>query len=226
MKHKTWVVTGASRGIGLGFVKHLLGREQKVFAVTRGESVELKALSKDKNLTIVVCDLSKEGQEKELAKTLGDSPVDVLINNAGVLLNEDGFKALKTKDLRDSMNVNLEMPIRVTQALLPLLQKSADPKVAHITSRMGSIADNGSGGYYSYRISKAALNMFNKSFSIDFPKITALVLHPGWVQTDMGGAGAQITVDQSVTGLLKVIDGAGPKASGRFFNYSGEELPW
>ena len=224
---KNWVVTGSSRGIGLGFVKELLAKEQKVFAVTRNPSAELKNFSENKHLSIINCDLSKEGQENEVVEALKGQPVDYLINNAGVMLDAGkGFEDLPLKDLRKTMDVNLEVPMRLTKALLPLLKKSAQPRVAHISSQMGSIEDNTSGGYYAYRISKAALNMFNKSFSVDYPMINSVVLHPGWVQTDMGGPNAQITVEESVSGLLKVIEDMNKEKSGKFINYKGDEIPW
>lgn len=227
MKAKTWVVTGCSSGIGLGFVKELLAREQKVFAVTRNGSPELKQSEQNKNLTVIKCDLSKEGQEKVVAEALENRPVDVLINNAGILLGEGrGFESFSLRDLRKSLDVNLEAPIRLTKELLPLLRKSEDPKVVSITSQMGSIDDNGSGGYYPYRISKVALNMFNKSFAIDYPEIKSVVLHPGWVKTDMGGPQARLTIEESVNGLLKVIESLTSEQSGRFFNYAGQPLPW
>lgn len=227
MKAKTWVVTGCSRGIGLGFVKELLSREQRVFGVTRSGSAELKQREQDKNLTVIKCDLSKEGQEKIVSEALEGQAIDVLINNAGIMLSSaSGFEDLSLADLRKSLDVNLEVPIRLTRELLPNLQKSDEPKLVNITSQMGSIEDNASGGYYAYRISKAALNMFNKSFAVDYPQIKSVVLHPGWVKTDMGGPGARITVEESVSGLLKVIDELRKEQSGEFFNYSGDRLPW
>lgn len=227
MKNKTWVITGCSGGIGLGFVTELLAKEQIVYGVTRNGSAELKKLERNKNLTIVKCNLSKEGQEKTVSEALNGQPLDVLINNAGIMLGgADGLERLSFSDLRKSLDVNLEAPMRLTKELLPNLKKSGDPKVAHITSQMGSIEDNASGGYYSYRISKTALNMFNKSFSIDFPQIKSVVLHPGWVQTDMGGPNARITVEESVSGLIKVIENLDENQSGGFLNYKGEPLPW
>ena len=116
--------------------------------------------------------------------------------------------------------------MRVTRAFLPHLRQSAQPKLIHITSLMGSIADNESGGYYGYRMSKAALNMFNKSFAIDYPEVISLVVHPGWVKTDMGGPQAPLPPEIAVRGILSVVNRATTKQTGKFFDYEGNELPW
>ena len=114
----------------------------------------------------------------------------------------------------------------VTQALLPCLERAAAPKVVNISSLMGSIEDNSSGGTYAYRMSKAALNMFTKTFAVDFPKIATLTMHPGWVKTDMGGANAPTEKTESVKGLLKVILASSLKNTGQFIDYEGDKLPW
>jgi NAD(P)-dependent dehydrogenase (short-subunit alcohol dehydrogenase family) len=125
-----------------------------------------------------------------------------------------------------SFAVNSVAPFEVTQALLPLLRKSSRPRVAHITSRMGSIADNGSGGYYAYRASKTALNMINMSLARDHAWLTTVVVHPGWVRTQMGGAEAPVEPQSSASGIWRLIEGLGRTDSGRFFDYTGNELPW
>lgn len=116
--------------------------------------------------------------------------------------------------------------MRSAKAFLPLLKKSAHPIIANMTSQMGSIGDNGSGGSYAYRISKAALNMFTKTLAHELPSATVLSLHPGWVKTDMGGSGAPTETRDSAAGLLKVIKSASTKQSGHFLNFRGQEIEW
>jgi len=153
--------------------------------------------------------------------------IDILINNAGIL---DGgnvsFEKLQIDDLLRSIAVNTLGPMKITQLLLPKLSESANPRVFHMTSQMGSIADNQSGGYYFYRISKASLNMFNKSFSQDYPSIPSIVIHPGWVRTDMGGNHAPISPDIAAINISDLILTANNLSSGNFYNYKGEILPW
>src|SRR5262249_2933625 len=122
--------------------------------------------------------------------------------------------------------VNSVVPFEMTQALLPYLKKSKQPKVIHITSLMGSIEDNSSGGYYAYRASKAALNMINKSLTRDHSWLTSVVMHPGWVQTDMGGPQAPTSTRDSAQGIWQVINGLGSEKSGHFYDFKGKELPW
>ncbi len=220
---KTVFITGAGRGIGLEFTKILLSQGHKVVATSRTLTPELKALPCETMGLDISSDLS---DLKERAARLFPQGLDLLINNAGMLVQEDSFDKLDLNEVIKSFNVNAVGSMRVTQALLPALLKSNQAVVANVTSRMGSIDDNTSGKYYSYRMSKAALNMFNKSFSIDFPQITSVVLHPGWVQTRMGGASAPIQPADSAQSLLKIISGLTRKESGRFFDYDGKPIAW
>jgi NAD(P)-dependent dehydrogenase (short-subunit alcohol dehydrogenase family) len=130
--------------------------------------------------------------------------------------------------MNECFATNTVGPLRVTAALLANLRAGERRLVANITSRMGSIADNTSGGSYAYRSSKAALNMANRSMAHELGAdgILCVVFHPGWVQTDMGGANAPLSVEDSVRGLLEVMDGLTTADNGRFLNYSGEEIPW
>ena len=121
---------------------------------------------------------------------------------------------------------NVIGPFVLCQKALPFLEQSSQPKIVQITGQMGSIADNSSGGSYAYRISKAALNMFNKSLSVDYPKIASIVVHPGWVKTVMGGPNSTMSIEMSVKGILKVIDDLTLAQSGKFLNSRGAELPW
>jgi NAD(P)-dependent dehydrogenase (short-subunit alcohol dehydrogenase family) len=167
-------------------------------------------------------DVTNAAQLITLAKTLKDESIDVLINNAGVGGEESTEGWLRT------LHINSIAPIRIAQALLPMVERSERKVIASITSGMGSIADNTSGGAYAYRSSKAALNAAMKSLSVDLAQrgVSVIVLNPGWVRTDMGGAGAKIEAAESVARMRKVIDGAGRAQSGKFFNHDGREYPW
>lgn len=225
----TFLITGAGRGIGLEYTRQLLALHKNVIAWVRNPSstTELAQLQKKypDQLKIQAVDVT---QEQSLAQAVAEiKSVDVLINNAGVLLDgEDSFEELSLKKIEDTFKVNILAPIAVTQKLMPILSKSPTPIVANMSSLMGSIKDNSGGAYYAYRMSKTALNMFTKSLSIDYPQIKTLSLHPGWVQTDMGGPNAQISMETSVKGLLNVILEPQKYKSGAFVNYRGIELPW
>ena len=227
----TWMITGANRGIGLEFCKVLLARGENVIAASRNpegsrEFWELTADFKSLFRTVKM-DVSNVQSIADCARGLHDVTIDVLVNNAGIFAgNGDHLATLKFEDVTKSFEVNTLGAMRVTQALLPMITKAKAPKVMSITSRMGSIEDNTSGGYYAYRMSKAALNMFHKSFAIEFPKIASAVLHPGWVQTDMGGSNAPVTPHDSATGLVKVIDRLTTKDNGAFVDFKGESIPW
>lgn len=226
---RTIVVTGANRGIGLEFARQLVDAGDFVIAGARKPD-EARALQElaGPHLEIHALDVASDASVSAFASAVGERAVDVLINNAGVGGGGAPIVDLDLKRMRDVLEVNAIGPLRVTQAMLPALHRADSPVVAHITSRMGSIGDNSSGGYYAYRMSKAALNMANKSLSMDGQAsgIVCVVLHPGWVKTDMGGASAPLSVDDSVRGLLKVINGLSRSDSGRFFDYKGAELPW
>jgi NAD(P)-dependent dehydrogenase (short-subunit alcohol dehydrogenase family) len=225
---KNVLITGAGRGIGLALAKEFSQKGYHVLGTYRDlkHAEELLRLAKDGNITAVTADITDASSfgplKKELEK-LGN--IDILINNAGVIGNK--FGALSDVDAEDALNVfkvNTLGPLKIGQLAMPFLEKGGT--VAHITSLMGSIADNGSGGYYAYRMSKTALNMFNRCLAHDFPDHTCLVLHPGWVQTDMGGANATVTKAESARGLCQVITQAKLSQSGMFFDYTGRELPW
>lgn len=220
------VVTGASRGIGLELTRLGLENDGRVLAVARKpeESKGLQDLSKKfpGQLQLVSADLLKDGAAHSVAAQLEDWPhVDILFNNAGILR-----QGTAVDDFMQSFLVNSVSPFLMTQALLPWLKKSRAPRVVNITSLMGSVQDNASGGYYAYRSSKAALNMINKSLSQDHDWLTTIVMHPGWVKTDMGGAGAPTEARESAMGIWKVTAGVTRDASGRFFDFRGKELPW
>lgn len=219
-------ITGCSRGIGRGLVEYYLMHEPqvKVLAITQNENqlASLKAKYQDRLFSL----------NSKTALTPGTFPsafqtVDLLINNAGVYLQDgSGFSELSYDSIDATLKINLGFSLKTTQYFLKALKNSKQPKVIFISSLMGSIEDNTSGGSYSYRISKAALNMLMKCLSIDEPWLTTASLHPGWVKTEMGGPSAPTTIYQSVEGLTKVIQQLTLNKSGQFFDFEGSLLPW
>ena len=227
------LITGANRGIGLGFVKKFLKRNSKVFCTSRkiSKSKELILLKKEfsKNLEIVELDLLEEESPKILSDFLSNQAIDIFINNAGVIGNSNqSFNAVSSENWIDVLKVNLIAPLLITQSILENIKKSAHKKIYFLSSKVGSIEDNSSGGMYLYRSSKTALNQIVKSLSIDLKPtvISVISLHPGWVKTDMGGPHALISVEESVNGMLKVILNTDIRNSGQFLNYDGCEIPW
>lgn len=222
----SYLVTGANRGLGLEFVRQLATRGENVIATARNPegATALNAL----DVRVEALDVGDPDSVAAFAARLGDRPIAVLINNAGYGVRSVPLEELDVEALDVFFQINTLGPLRVTRALLPNLRAGSKRRIAHVTSKMGSITDNGSGGAYGYRASKAALNAINKSLSIDLAPegFTSVVLHPGWVQTDMGGPSAAIGVEESVRGMLSVVDGLGADHNGRFFNYDGSELPW
>jgi NAD(P)-dependent dehydrogenase (short-subunit alcohol dehydrogenase family) len=220
MKHV--VITGANRGIGLELARHYQAEGWRVTGVCRESSTELGRVAAQ---TIVGIDVtSKEDIDKLVATLLGQT-IDLLVNNAGVLL-DDTLGDLDFDSLRFQMETNAFAPIRISEALLPNLQ--AGSKIANITSRMGSIGDNDSGGHYGYRASKAAFNALGRSMAIDLKErgIAVAQLHPGFVKTRMVGFGGLITPEESVAGLAERIEALNLENSGSFWHSNGEELPW
>ena len=224
-------ITGVNRGIGFFKTKELLKRGHSVIGTYRKDSNNnnLQKLKSAFPTTLNLYSLDVQAVEKEeLTRYLNSfESLDKLINNAGILdCGNVSFEKLQIDDLSRSIEVNTLGPMKITQLLLPKLSESASPRVFHMTSQMGSIADNQSGGYYFYRISKAALNMFNKSFSQDYPHIPSIVIHPGWVRTDMGGNHAPISPEIAAINISDLILTANNLSSGNFYNYKGEILPW
>jgi NAD(P)-dependent dehydrogenase (short-subunit alcohol dehydrogenase family) len=219
------VITGTSRGIGLKLTQLALEKGHHVLAIARkpNESTELMSLKEhNKTLEILTLDLNDQEADKILQKKVSEWPqVDVLINNAGVYRDDD-----TVQDFEASFLTNSIKPLFVTRALFDKLKKSKRPLSLQITSHMGSISDNNSGGSYSYRASKAALNMIYKCVSIDEKWLISLLVHPGWVQTRMGGEGAPLTTSTSTNDIWKLIEDATPSQSGSFLSHDGEELSW
>jgi len=220
------LVTGANRGLGLEFVQQLEAKGYEVIGTARNpqKATELNATG----ARVEQLDVTDAASVAALAERLGGTPIDILINNAGMLNRADStMDSLDFDVMERSFQVNSLGPLRVTQALLPNLNAGQGKTVVSITSRLGSI-ELSTGGLYSYRTSKTALNQINKIMSSELAPqgFTCVVMHPGWVQTDMGGPAATLTKAQSITGMLGVIENLTTESTGKFFNYDGTELPW
>lgn len=217
-----YVVTGANRGIGLELCRQLAARGDEVVAACRKRS---KALDELRDVRVEPeIDVAADASVARLAERLKGERIDVLINNAGIL-ERMGLDDLDFDSIRKQFEINSLGPLRVTRALLPSL--GAGSKVAIITSLMGSIGDNDSGGHYGYRMSKAAVNAAGVSLAHDLRgrKIAVAILHPGFVATDMTGGGGG-PVEESARGLIERIDEVTLETSGGFWHADGRGLPW
>ncbi len=217
------VVTGANRGIGLALVALLKQRGAHVVAACRKTSDDLDALGVE---VVQGVDVAQPAGAQALAAAVGERGVDLLINNAGILVWGDSLQKLDYEGIERQFVVNAVGPLRVTQALLDNLKRGS--KVALITSRMGSIEDNTSGGAYGYRMSKAALNIAGKSLAEDLRDagVAVAILHPGMVKTDMVGSHGQVEPEDAARGLLARVDELTLETSGGFWHANGEVLPW
>jgi NAD(P)-dependent dehydrogenase (short-subunit alcohol dehydrogenase family) len=219
---KTTLVTGANRGIGYELVKQLQARGQHVIAVCRNSSPELDRLGVRVESGV---DVAEAAHLADLAKRVANVRLDGLIANAGILRG-DTLDTIDFDSVIEQFQVNAVGALRTVHALLPRLVAGA--KVALITSRMGSIADNGSGGYYGYRMSKAALNAAGMSLARDLARrnIAVAILHPGFVKTEMTGNAGGIEPGEAAAQLLARIDDLNPQNAGTFWLANGEVLPW
>lgn len=218
----TVLITGANRGIGLELARHYAREEWNVIGVCRQSSEELDNLAKE---VIQDIDITQADDVRRLSERVGGQTLDLLINNAG-LLQDEQLGSIDLDSIRRQMEVNAYGPLRVTEALLPNLESGS--KIANITSRMGSIADNDSGGRYGYRASKAALNAFGRSLAMDLkPRgIAVAQLHPGYVKTRMVNFGGIITPEEAALGLARRIEALSLDNTGSFWHSNGDELPW
>jgi NAD(P)-dependent dehydrogenase (short-subunit alcohol dehydrogenase family) len=219
----TYLVTGTNRGIGYEYCRQLQARGDRVIAVCRSASEELKQLGVRVEEGI---DITSDASVADLCDRLGDTAIDGLINNAGIVKRVT-LEDLDFESIREQFEVNALGALRVTHALLPNLK--AGSKIVLMTSRMGSIADNTSGSSYGYRMSKVALSMAGKSLAHDLkPRgIAVAILHPGLVQTRMTNfTSGGITPEESVKGLLARIDELTLENTGTFWHANGEVLPW
>lgn len=218
----TVVITGANRGIGLALAKHYLNQGCEVIAVCRQSSQELQTLSLE---VIEQIDVASAENMHKLKDKIAGRQIDILINNAGILINQT-FNNLDYEKMIEQFMVNSLGPVRVVEALFDCLNSGS--KVVFVTSRMGSVEDNTSGGSYGYRMSKCALNIAGKSMAVDFkPKgIAVALLHPGYVQTEMVNFGGEISAELSASRLAERIEQLTIENSGTFWHSNGEVLSW
>lgn len=223
---KTWLITGASRGIGLELARQLSARGDRVIAAVRepARHPELATLA----ATVVPFEAADDRSIAALRERLGNERVDVLVNNAGVTGEAKTLEAVTGEELSRVLRINSVAPVLVARAVLPLLLTGDRRLVVNITSQLGSIGGNRTGSSYSYRASKAALNMLTSCLSLDLAErgVTCVAIHPGWVRTDMGGEKAPLLPREAVADLLRTIDRLLPSDSGRFMDRFGETIPW
>ena len=226
------VITGSNRGIGLALASLYANRGDTVFACCRAPSkaAGLQALAKSHDVKVLALDVRDETSVASLAQAIGDTPVDVLINNAGVSggpLEEQTATRMDFAAWADAFNVNSIGPVRVMQALLPALKRAKNPKVMSVTSQLGALSLD-LGLAYAYSASKAALNKFMRLAGPELARdgIAVGVIHPGWVKTDMGGPGAHITPADSAAGIADVIDQLSLDNTGGFWKWNGSRHEW
>lgn len=225
----TCMITGANRGIGLEFVRQYAADGWRVHATCRRpeEADRLKEVSGDVNVHPL--DVTDFARIEALARKLGGEAIDLLINNAGIYgPRVTPYDAIDYAAWAEVLRVDTMAPVKMSAVFADNVARSGLRRIVAITSQMGSIADNSSGGSYIYRSAKAALNAAIKSLAHDLAgkRIAVAVLHPGWVRTDMGGSGATIDPFESVAGLRQVIEGLRFEDGFRFLAYDGRELPW
>lgn len=230
---KTVLVTGANRGLGLEFVRQYAADGWRVLACCRdpNSAQALRALEPGSGgrIRVLRLDVTNAKSIQAAAEAVGSEPIDVLVNNAGV-----GGPRSETLGRLDYdawlrvLDVNTLGPMRVTEAFLDNVARGREKKIVTITSGMGSIADNTSGGAYAYRSSKAAVNMAMRSLAVDLASrgFIVVVMNPGWVRTDMGGPNARLSPAESISAMRAVIAGLKPEDSGRFLNHTGKTYPW
>ena len=228
----TILLTGANRGLGLEFVKQYGEAGWQVLATCRNpqgaEELQRVAQRYPNNIKIYPLDVADFDQMRNLASELEGRPIDVLLCNAGLFGKSQSFGEVDYQNWQEVFRVNTMAPLRMVELFLAHLLRGEQKIVALMTSRMGSIEDNQSGGYYIYRSSKAALNMVARSLAHDLRSqgVTVVVLHPGWVRTDMGGEHAPLAPHESISSLRQVLSSLHIEKSGSFLNYDGTELPW
>lgn len=229
------VLTGASRGLGLEFTRWWLAAGHHVFALARSASTSkgLAKLAADHGKALHLLDMTVADEKSVAAagahiRATWDA-VDMLLNNAGIYEHkDDSLDDLDLDDCLEAIKVNTLGPIRMARTLRPLLRKGHQPRIVNMTSLMGSITDNTSGGSWGYRLSKAALNMASRNMAHELTPdgIVAVVIHPGWVRTDMGGAAAPLTIEEAVASMARTMDNFTMAQAGGFYDRNGEPMPW
>lgn len=227
------LITGANRGIGLEMVKYSIEQGWRVFACCRHphNADQLFSLAKLTNgsVSVHIADMNELSTIQALSYELRNEAIDILMNNAGIYgSDKNRFGSVDVDSWLQTFRVNTIAPLKMVEAFVQHLEMGQHKLVACMSSKMGSMADNGSGGSYIYRSSKAALNAVVKSLSVDLrdKRITCVALHPGWVKTEMGGPQAEITTRQCVEQLFANLSGLSLEDSGRFIDIDGTDIPW
>ena len=227
------LITSANRGLGLEFAAQYIADGWHVYAACRqpksAEKLQRLAQNDNNRVDVFAMDVTKASSIDRAAAKIGDGAIDVLINSAGITGKSDQKTGhVDYASWAQVLDVNTMGPLRVTEAFVDNVARSERKLVVTITSGMGSLADNTSGGSIAYRSSKAAVNMVMRSVAVDLARrgISCVLVNPGWVRTDMGGAGATLSPHESVKALRQLIETFGPAQSGKFFNYDGLEYPW
>lgn len=220
----TILITGANRGLGLEFARQYAAAGWRVLATVR-DPLSGKAVS-DAGAEVYVADVADLSTLKRLKSALAGISLDMVLNNAGIYGDNQSFGAVDADGFLKVMRVNALAPLQVAELFADQVPEGGI--IAALSSKMGSVAENSSGGFYAYRASKAALNMVVKTLSLDLAarKIAVIALSPGWVQTDMGGANAPLTPPQAVAGMKAVLDKVNLTDSGKFFHFDGSEVAW
>jgi NAD(P)-dependent dehydrogenase (short-subunit alcohol dehydrogenase family) len=220
----TILITGANRGLGLEFVRQYAEDGWRVLATVR-DPLSGRATS-EAGGEVYVADVTDDTSIRRLKSSLSGTTFDIVLNNAGTYGERQDFGSVDAAEFLRVIRTNTLAPLKLAETFAD--QLSGRRIIAALSSKMGSITDNTSGGSYAYRASKAALNMVIKGLAVDLKpqEITTLALSPGWVRTDMGGPAAPLEASQAVAGLRAVLDRAGPDDSGKFFHFDGTELPW
>jgi len=228
----TILITGSNRGIGLELCKQYANANWQVLACCRKPELatELQQLADNStSVTLYQLDVSDAQQIKDLASQLKGTSIDVLLNNAGIYGQQDAyFGNIDEAQWLECLRINTISPLIMMQYFIEHVASSQLKTIASMSSKMASMADNGSGGSYVYRSSKAALNSAMLSAAIDLKPqgIKVAILHPGWVKTDMGGPNAEITTQQSADQLRKILSELDINTSGNFFDIDGSIIPW
>jgi NAD(P)-dependent dehydrogenase (short-subunit alcohol dehydrogenase family) len=232
----TVMITGANRGLGLGLTRAYLEDGWKVIAVVRQRSADLADLA-CASLVVRECRLTDDRELGSLADGLAEPTIDVLINNAGRMAKPEsvagtdhaqGFGHFDRALWHEVFDINLFTPMKLAELLVDRVARADRGRIVTLSSMLGSMALNESGGLYAYRASKAGVNAIAKSMAIDLAGrgVISIAMHPGWVRTDMGGSSAPLEIETSVRGMKSVIDGLQPEDSGKFLSHDGSELPW
>lgn len=222
----TVLITGAGRGLGLALARRLVDRGHRVIGTVRdaAKAADLRECGAE----IEQVEVADDGSIGALGERLKSRAIDVLVNNAGVGSTAKRLADLDAAELQRCFAINSAGPLLAARALVGSLRAGRRRVVMNITSLLGSVALNTGGSSYPYRASKAALNQLTRSLAAELgPEgFTCVMVHPGWVRTDMGGGGAPLSPEESAAALVSLIEGAKPAWNGKFLNYDGKELPW